>query len=73
MSEMREKINRYEKKIAADHLTRLVAIKALKEAQKNGDREDAHEKADTALCDFLIGLGYRDIVMEYAKVGKWYA
>lgn len=45
----------------------------LKEQQSNGDTEMAHSNADDILCDFLIYLGYKDVVDEYRKVSKWYA
>jgi hypothetical protein len=40
--------------------------------KKPTDTEIAHGMADEILCDFLIGLGYGDIVEEYKKIDKWY-
>jgi hypothetical protein len=57
-----------------DHkMTREEAIAKLKAAQKSGDTESAHCDADDALCNFLIALGYADVVAEWSKVDKWYA
>jgi hypothetical protein len=39
--------------------------------QKSEDKEAAHIEADQVLCDFLISLGYDDIVEEYIKIDKW--
>lgn len=33
----------------------------------------AHVNADDILCDLLKLLGYEDVVVEYNKIGKWYA
>lgn len=49
------------------------AINILKECQESGDTESAHAEADNLLCQFLIDLGYVDLVEEYNKVDKWYA
>lgn len=38
-----------------------------------GDPEYAHGDADRALRDFLLALGYDDIVDLYDAVPKWYA
>lgn len=54
-------------------MKREQAIKELKEAQSNGDQEDAHIIADNILCKLLASLGYADVVEEYKKVSKWYA
>ena len=48
-------------------------IKELKNEQNNDDIEMAHSNADDLLCEFLISLGYQDVVYEYNKVSKWYA
>jgi len=37
------------------------------------DVEDSHKKADDALCDLLIYLGYEEVVEQYLLIGKWYA
>jgi hypothetical protein len=52
---------------------RQKAIKELKDQQANGDTEMAHGEADRILCDLLTALGYKDVVDEWEKVGKWYA
>lgn len=49
------------------------ALEALKEAQKSGDIEAAHARADDILCEFLRLMGHEDLVTEWAKVDKWYA
>jgi hypothetical protein len=33
--------------------------------------EVAHIQADEILCDFLLALGYQDVVQAYRKVPKW--
>jgi len=50
-------------------------IRRLKKLQSDFiDTEVGHGKADDILCEFLISLGYADIVREYEKVEKkWYA
>lgn len=37
------------------------------------DQEMDHIYADGLLCEFLIALGYNDLVKEYNKIAKWYA
>jgi len=54
-------------------MNRKEALLALQQEQENFDPEIAHEKADQILCNLLVELGYGDIVIEYAKVQKWYA
>ena len=49
-------------------------IKLLKTLQgSRPETEDTHSLADDALCLFLEGLGYDEIVAEYKKVEKWFA
>ena len=48
-------------------------IKQLKQLQDSGDTEASHGEADDILCDFLIHLGYDEVVEEYKKIDKWYA
>ena len=48
-------------------------IKQLKQLQDSGDTESAHSEADDILCDFLIHLGYDEVIEEYKKIDKWYA
>lgn len=50
-----------------------VVIPSLRAAQQNADTEAAHEDADDALCDFLVALGYADVVAEFQKVKRWYS
>ena len=45
----------------------------LKDCINNADTEDAHYRADQALCDLLTALGYGKIVEIWLKVDKWYA
>jgi len=54
-------------------MNREDAIKRLKKAQTNDDRELAHVQADLVLTLLLTSLGYADVVEEYEKIGKWYA
>jgi len=53
-------------------MTKEEAIEELKQA-KLKDTEMGHYFADNVLCDFLISLGYTDVVEEYRKVDKWFA
>ena len=39
-----------------------------KEWQGNSDVEIAHIQADSILCDFLIELGFTELVNEYKKL-----
>ncbi len=48
-------------------MTKEQAIQQLKALQAKED-EAAVEKAVTILCDFLIALGYTDVVEEFDKV-----
>jgi hypothetical protein len=36
------------------------------------DPETAHGFADKILCDFLLSLGYEDMVKEFDKIKRWY-
>jgi hypothetical protein len=52
----------------------LQAIEKLKQAQADGDPEEAHIKADEILCEFLSSLGHADVVEAWNEVSpKWYA
>lgn len=55
------------------NMTREMAIKLLKRCQGDGDKEESHIIADQVLLDLLETLGYKDVVEEFEKVGKWYA
>ena len=48
-------------------------IERMTELQNDTDTEDAHEKADDLLCQFLSSLGHKDLVEEFEKIHKWYA
>jgi len=48
-------------------------IEELKLCKKGLDTECAHIEADSIICDLLIELGFKDVVDEYDKIGKWYA
>ena len=48
-------------------MTKEQAIAKLKALQQT-PAEDGHEQADTILCEFLLALGYADVVAEYDKV-----
>ena len=54
-------------------LTKEDAMKAILKAQKDDDTEEAHCRADDALCGYLEHLGHADLVEEYHKVSKWFA
>ena len=54
-------------------MTREEAIETLKALAKDDDTEVAHKEADVVLCQLLFTLGYKDVVTEYHRVGKWYA
>ena len=50
------------------------AIAQLLECQSaNAAASGEQFAADRILCQFLISLGYADVVAEYEKVEKWYA
>jgi hypothetical protein len=53
-------------------MTRKEAIDQLREIQEIGDLKVGHRMADDVLCRLLHSLGYRDVVAEYNKIGKWY-
>ncbi len=52
---------------------KIYHIEKLKSCQKSIDTEMSHIEADLIICDLLIELGFKDVVDEYDKVGKWYA
>jgi hypothetical protein len=55
-------------------LTKDEAMKMLEQAlESSSDIEAAHSIADDALCGFLEGLGYVDVVEAWHKVPKFYA
>ena len=54
-------------------MTREEAIKLLQVEQECDDPEGAHINADKILCEFLISLGYADVVAEWDKVKMWYS
>ena len=56
-------------------MTSEEVINRLKKQQKTEtcEYETAHQIADDILCEFLVSLGYEDVVAEYNLVGKWYA
>jgi len=39
----------------------------------DSDVESDHSRADEVLCEFLLDLGYEDIVAAFKRVDKWYA
>jgi hypothetical protein len=53
-------------------MTREEAIKKLNEINKEY-RELAHIEADEILCQFLVSLGYQDVVDTWDEIPKWYA
>ena len=48
-------------------------VVAALEASNKLDTESGHKDADNALCEFLIGLGYEDVVELWDQEGKWYS
>lgn len=54
-------------------MTRIEAIKALRDCAKDKDIEGAHADADRILCKLLISIGYSSVVEAYHEVPKWYA
>ena len=48
-------------------------IEKMEDCIDNGDTECAHGNADDLLCEFLLLLGYRELVEKYRQVRKWYA
>jgi len=54
-------------------MTKEEVIEELKRCQKIKDAGEAHCDADWALLNFLISLGFQDIVDEWHKVEKWYS
>ena len=55
-------------------MTSKDAIRRLKRQQPEDiDTEIAHFVADDIICEFLVSLGYEDVVAEYDLVVKWYA
>lgn len=53
-------------------ITKEEIITKLKELQEDDDFEIVHDEADKLLCAFLTSLGYKDVVNEWRKVGKFY-
>ncbi len=49
------------------------AVGRLQVIEANPDIERAHVDADQVLCDFLLSLGYADVVTRYHKISKYYA
>jgi len=43
------------------------------EEAETGDTEVAHGKADDALADLLLELGFQKVVEVYSDIPKWYA
>ena len=52
-------------------MTREEIIEELIELQ-NEVPEVAHERADELICEFLVQLGYEDVVDEYDAINKSY-
>lgn len=58
---------------APNPVTMESTLETLRLCQQMRDPENAHNRADKALCDFLTSLGYQQVVDEWKKVEKWYA
>ena len=54
-------------------MTEQEVIKILENNCFSGDAEIDHSNADDILCDFLLSLGYKDLVERYNEVDKWYS
>ena len=58
-------------------MTREETVSLLQSMDTGDDAEIEHKNADDALCNFLVTLGYDDVVMAYRdaqdRVGFWYA
>lgn len=42
-------------------------------AANEGDNETDHITADDLLCELLERMGFKKVIEEYRKIGKWYA
>lgn len=42
-------------------------------ASNQGDNEEDHMTADDLLCELLDRIGFKSVIEEYRKIGKWYA
>jgi hypothetical protein len=69
MCEERKTMKLNEKQKAA-HDQALTKLEALENCW---DPEAAHSDADVILTDFLETLGFKEIVVRYEKIDKWYA
>jgi|LakMenE18May11ns_1017448.scaffolds.fasta_scaffold9823137_3 hypothetical protein len=58
---------------AQQTLKGLNQIRESQEVNKIGDIEGDHVKADGLLVDFVLYLGFTEIVEAYESIGKWYA
>jgi hypothetical protein len=50
-----------------------LALRRLKDAASDNDIERSHGKADDALCEALIALGFSAVVERFRELPKWYA
>lgn len=48
-------------------------LDALLKAAENPDQETSHAELDALLCQFLVNLGFPDIVAAYLSSEKWFA
>lgn len=56
-----------------DEMTREQVIKLLKEVQaESDDIKEANSKADRTIRQFLLSLGYEDVVKEWDQTPKCY-
>lgn len=44
-----------------------------RQAGSRSDIEGDHSIADDILCEFIIALGYDDVVAAFKRIDKWYA
>lgn len=55
------------------YIKEKVYIQKMKEAVNNSDIEEGHFECDKILCEFLIDLGFNEIVEIYEIQKKWYS
>lgn len=53
-------------------MTKEEAIAKLK-AIDNDDPEMGHLEGDKILCEFLVSLGYKEVVDAWEELDKWYS
>lgn len=54
-------------------MTEQEAIDKIKSKCHTGDQESDHMHADDVLREFLMALGYKELVAAYDEIDKWFA